>query len=65
MFDDEELAMLSRGDFNIEDKYIVEIGGKNKSYKPIKDIPNSYIVSDDIEIGNSDKIPLWLFGFLY
>ncbi len=53
------------GDFLINDKYIVEIGGKNKSYKQIKDIPNSFIVADDIEIGFKNKIPLWLFGFLY
>jgi hypothetical protein len=41
------------------------VGGKNKSYKQIKDLPNSYIVSDNIEIGSGNKIPLWLFGFLY
>jgi len=53
------------GDFLIDDKYIVEIGGKNKSYNQIKDIKNSYIIADDIEIGFKNKIPLWLFGFLY
>jgi len=53
------------GDFLLDDKYIVEIGGKNKSFKQIKDLPNSYVVADDIEIGFGNKIPLWLFGFLY
>ena len=53
------------GDFSIDDKIIVEIGGKNKSFKQIKDIPNSYVIADDVEIGNGNKIPLWLFGFLY
>jgi predicted AAA+ superfamily ATPase len=42
-----------------------EVGGKNKSYKQIKDIKNSFVVSDDIEIGSGNKIPLWLCGFLY
>lgn len=65
MFDDKDIAISKKGDFNIDDKYIVEVGGKNKSYKQIKDIPNSYIVSDDIEVGNGNKIPLWLFGFMY
>ena len=55
----------NKGDFIVDDKYIFEIGGKNKSFKQIKDIPNSFIVSDDIEIGFGNKIPLWLFGFLY
>ncbi len=53
------------GDFLIDDKYIVEVGGKNKSFNQIKDAENSFIVADDIEIGFENKIPLWLFGFLY
>jgi len=53
------------GDFRVDNKYIVEVGGKNKSFNQIKDIPNSFIVADDIEIGSDAKIPLWLFGFLY
>ncbi|WOE69571.1 AAA family ATPase [Hydrogenimonas thermophila] len=53
------------GDFLIDEKYIVEIGGKNKSFDQIKDLPNSFLAVDDIEIGYKTKIPLWLFGFLY
>ena len=53
------------GDFLVDEKYIIEVGGKKKSFKQIKDISNSYVVSDDIEIGFGNKIPLWLFGFLY
>ena len=26
---------------------------------------NSFVVNDDIEVGVGNKIPLWLFGFLY
>ena len=55
----------SKGDFLIDEKYTVEIGGKNKSFKQIKDLPNSYVVADDVEVGFGNKIPLWLFGFLY
>ena len=54
-----------KGDFLVDDKYIFEIGGKNKSYKQIENLKNSFIVADDIEIGFGNKIPLWLFGFLY
>jgi predicted AAA+ superfamily ATPase len=53
------------GDFLVEDKYIFEVGGKNKSFNQIKDIENSFVVADDVEIGFGNKIPLWLFGFLY
>jgi len=55
----------SIGDFLIDEQYTFEIGGKNKSFNQIKDIPESYIAADDIEIGFGNKIPLWLFGFLY
>ena len=53
------------GDFLIDEKYIVEVGGKSKSFKQIKDIENSFVAVDDIEIGSGNKIPLYLFGFLY
>jgi len=53
------------GDFEVDNRYIVEVGGKNKSYNQIKDMTNSFIAMDDIETGYGNKIPLWLFGFLY
>lgn len=52
-------------DFLIDDKYTFEIGGKNKGQKQIKDTPDSFVVKDDIVVGNDNIIPLWLFGFLY
>ncbi|QKF73904.1 ATP-binding protein (AAA, DUF4143 domains) [Aliarcobacter faecis] len=60
-----EVLYPTSGDFLIDERFIFEIGGKNKSFSQIKDIENSFIVADDIEIGSSGKIPLWLFGFLY
>lgn len=65
MFDEKRLYSSKNGDFFIDEIYTIEIGGKNKKYKQIKDIPNSFIVSDNIEMGSGNKIPLWLFGFLY
>ena len=65
MLKEDGLKVANRGDFVIDDKYIVEIGGKNKSFNQIKDLPNSYVVADNIEVGFGNKIPLWLFGFLY
>jgi predicted AAA+ superfamily ATPase len=53
------------GDFLVDEKYIFEIGGKNKSFNQIEEIPDSYVAADDMEIGYGNKIPLWLFGFLY
>ena len=53
------------GDFILDEKYTFEIGGKDKSFKQIKDAKEGFVVSDDIEIGFDNKIPLWLFGFIY
>jgi predicted AAA+ superfamily ATPase len=55
----------NQGDFWVDKKYLFEIGGKSKTAEQIKNTKNSFIVSDNIEYGFSNKIPLWLFGFLY
>ena len=56
---------VDRGDFLVDETFTFEIGGKNKSFDQIKEIENAFVVSDDIEIGFDNRIPLWLFGFLY
>ena len=58
-------SLKERSDIECGLPYFFEIGGKNKTFKQVKDIENSFVVSDDIEIGNGNKIPLYLFGFLY
>ena len=60
-----KLHYVERGDFLIDEKFTVEVGGANKSFKQIANIPNSFLALDDMEIGFGGKIPLWLFGFLY
>ena len=51
------------GDFKV-DNNIFEVGGKNKSFKQIKDVDHSYLALDIDFTTNDKKIPLWLFGFL-
>lgn len=58
------VTMPKAGDFYLQDTYI-EVGGKSKTGKQIKSAGKSLIASDDIETGYGNKIPLWLFGFLY
>jgi hypothetical protein len=53
------------GDFIVGDKYTFEVGGKGKGFEQIKDVTNSYLAIDEIEVGFKNKIPLWIFGFLY
>jgi len=51
------------GDFRVEE-IIFEIGGKNKSFKQIKNVDNSYVVIDTDYTTQNSKIPLWLFGLM-
>ena len=62
---EDDLLLSAQGDFLIQNRYTVEIGGKSKGFNQIKDLPDSYVAADDIEAGFGNKIPLWLFGFLY
>jgi hypothetical protein len=60
-----KVEKAKRGDFVVNGNYSFEIGGKNKTYHQIAGLQNSFIAADDIEYGFNNKIPLWLFGFLY
>ena len=65
LFSAHELAFSGSGDFLVDNTHTIEVGGHRKSFEQIKDMPDSYLAVDDIEIGNGNRIPLWLFGFLY
>jgi predicted AAA+ superfamily ATPase len=54
-----------KGDFIVDKKYTFEIGGKSKSQHQVYTLENAYVAADDIEYGVGNKIPLWMFGFLY
>ena len=60
-----EVTAARQGDFTVNGVYTVEVGGKNKGFSQIKDMPSSFLALDDLERGFGSKIPLWLFGFLY
>jgi len=55
-------------DFLVLDKghrYEIEVGGKNKKRKQIKDLKDAYIFKEGIDVGFADTVPLYLAGFLY
>lgn len=60
-----KVAYPKNGDLIVDSRYLFEVGGSRKGFNQIKDIPDSFVVADDIEVGIGNKIPLWLFGFLY
>ena len=58
-------AFPSRGDSIVDGRHLFEIGGERKTFEQIKDLTDSYLALDGIEVGRGCRIPLWLFGFLY
>lgn len=59
------LMIPKQGDFMADGKYLFEVGGSRKTFDQIADLPNSYLAIDDVETGNGNRIPLWMFGCLY
>lgn len=55
----------TNGDFKIDGKWVVEVGGEKKSFSQIADLPNSYVLADNIEMPHGAKIPLWMIGLTY
>ena len=60
-----EYGGLKTGDFRIDGKYVIEVGGQDKGFSQIKNEENGYVAADDIDSAVFRKIPLWAFGFLY
>jgi predicted AAA+ superfamily ATPase len=59
------VVCADRGDFTVDGRYRVEVGGRKKGFAQIKDSPESFAAADDLEAGFGNRIPLWLFGFLH
>ena len=62
---DHAVTYTQAGDFLVDGSTTIEVGGKNKTRRQIKDLAEGYIAADNLEYGFGRKVPLWLFGFLY
>lgn len=51
-------------DFEVDGKTF-EVGGKSKGRKQILAADEGYVVKDDMEYAYENRIPLWMFGFIY
>lgn len=54
-----------KGDFRVDDLWVFEIGGANKTLKQLEGNPHGYVAVDDVVMGDGKRVPLWLFGMLY
>ena len=59
------IQYAKQGDLQVDGTQVFEVGGKKKGFSQIADLPDSYVVADNVEIGFGNKIPMWLFGFIY
>lgn len=55
----------AQGDFRVNSSITFEVGGRDKSFEQIADLPNSYVLADQIAMPVGKKLPLWLIGFMY
>lgn len=60
-----QLTYPLNGDFLVDDRYTFEVGGRGKNKRQIVQTPHRFLALDDLESGNGQHIPLWLFGFMY
>jgi len=60
-----EVTTSKYGDFMIDSIYTFEIGGQGKTSKQIQGVPNAFLAIDEVEFGSGNRIPLWMFGFMY
>jgi len=60
-----KVELSKTADFLIDEKFTFEVGGKSKTLRQLKNTSDGYIISDDIEVGYKNKIPMWLLGFVY
>ena len=54
-----------QGDFKVDSEWTFEVGGEGKTFDQIADLPNSYVLADDIESPKGNKLPLWMIGMTY
>lgn len=60
-----KVTQAEKGDFLVDNEITIEVGGQRKKSKQIANIENAFIAADNVEFAQQNKIPLWLFGFLY
>lgn len=64
-FEKNQINSIQNNSFLIDNIYNFEIIGNNKNLYSLNNTKHSFVVADNLEIGMDNKIPIWLFGFLY
>jgi hypothetical protein len=59
------LTAPKKGDFLVDDKYTLEVGGSSKDGRQIRLLDNAWLVKDGLEYGSKGVLPLWAMGIVY
>jgi predicted AAA+ superfamily ATPase len=59
-----EVSIPAKGDLLVDQTYSVEIGGPNKTFKQLLDMPNPVLIKDGIIHGADGILPMWMIGLL-
>ena len=60
-----EVSSSKWADFLVDIKFTIEVGGASKTARQIKGVPEAHLALDGLKHGSRNRIPLWMFGFLY
>jgi hypothetical protein len=52
-------------DFEVDNKFVFEVGGSGKGTKQIDGLQNAFILKDNLEYPGGNAIPLWMIGLTY
>ena len=58
------VCAATKGDFLLDGKITLEVGGPHKDAAQIRGLANAFLALDDLPVGSGQRVPLWLFGFL-
>jgi len=61
----QEVQPASKGDFSVDGRWTLELGGPHKGKAQITPIENAFVVRDLLEYPQANSLPLWAFGRLY
>ncbi|MBK8670329.1 MAG: hypothetical protein IPN89_13120 [Saprospiraceae bacterium] len=53
-----------KGDFMIGEKFVIEVGGANKTFHQLSGMPNAILVKEGISRGSTGVLPMWILGLL-
>src|SRR5690606_37691024 len=54
----------AKGDFLMDKKYTIEVGGINKTFHQLAGMPNPILIKEGIVKGSNEILPMWTLGFL-